>query len=61
MKLLRLNHGKEVTIENSSNVKKVIRLFRDREPIYYTNKEKAIKEAVSNWNLHYKILQNNDS
>jgi hypothetical protein len=56
MKLLRLNHGKEVVVENQSDMKKIVKLFREREPIYYTNKEKASKEAVNNWNLLYKIF-----
>jgi hypothetical protein len=56
MKLLRLNHGKEVTVENSSDVKKVVKIFREREPFYYQNKDKAPKEALNNWNHLCKIF-----
>ena len=47
MKILRMNHGKEVTVSKTDDIKRCLRIFRDREPIYFTNKEKAgAKEAV---------------
>ena len=34
-----------------------MRIFRDREPIYYQNKEKAgAKEAVANWAQLLKVF-----
>ena len=44
-------------IENINDAKKAVRIFRDREPIYYQNKEKAgAKDAVSNWNHLLKVF-----
>ncbi len=57
MKALRMNHGKLVTIENANDAKRAVRIFRDREAIYYQNKEKAgAKEAVANWNHLLKVF-----
>lgn len=57
MKVLRLNHGKQISIDNANDVKRAVRIFRDREPIYYQNKEKtAAKEAVNNWNHLLKVF-----
>ena len=57
MKVLRMNHGKQVVVENANDAKKAVRIFRDREAIYYQNKEKAgAKEAVSNWNHLLKVF-----
>ena len=57
MKILRMNHGKEVIVSKGEDIKRCLRIFRDREPIYFTNKEKSgAKEAVDNWNHLVKVF-----
>ena len=56
MKMLRLVHGKEVKIQNKTDIDKVVNIFRDRLPFYFVKKEKASEETLENWELLTKIF-----
>lgn len=46
-KILRLNHSKEVTVNSSNDIRNCIKIFIERKPIYFQNKDKSgAKEAV---------------
>ena len=52
MKTLKIIHGYEIEIKDKKDVDKLLRIFRDRLPLYFTSREdKASKEVVNNWDL----------
>ena len=59
MKTLKLIHGYEIEIKDKKDVEKILRIFRDRLPLYFTSREdKASKELVNNWDLVRKLVPN---
>ena len=57
MKLLKMNHGNHVTIENLNDAKRAVRIFRDKESICFMNKDKSgAKDAIANWNHLFKVF-----
>ena len=59
MKTLKLIHGYEIEIKDKKDVEKILRIFRDRLPLYFTSREdKASKEVVNNWDLVRKLVPN---
>ena len=59
MKTLKLIHGYEIEIKDKKDVEKILRIFRDRLPLYFTQREdKASKEVVNNWDLVRKLVPN---
>ena len=39
MKTLKLIHGYEIEIKDKKDVEKILRIFRDRLPLYFTSRE----------------------
>ena len=59
MKTLKIIHGNEIEINDKKDVDKLLRIFRDRLPLYFTSREdKASKEVVYNWDLVRKLVLN---
>ena len=59
MKALKLIHGYEIEIKDKKDVEKILRIFRDRLPLYFTQREdNASKEVVNNWDLVRKLVPN---
>ena len=57
MKTLKLIHGYEIEIPDKKDIEKLLKLYKDRLPLYFTSREEK-SSKVNNWELVRKLVPN---